>query len=225
MDKSKKLVIVGDTAFAEVAHEYVACDSAYEVKAFSVEQSYLKRHELSGLPVVPFEDLEKKFPPAEHDVFVAVVYSQMNRLRTRLAHTAKTKGYRLASYCSPQAFVWRNAKVGEHCFIFENNVVQPFVQIGNNVVLWSGNHIGHHSIIHDNCFISSHVVLSGYVEVGKNCFLGVNSAVANNIKIAADCWIGPGVTITKDTEEGQIYSGARVEPSKVGSLRFFKVGA
>jgi sugar O-acyltransferase (sialic acid O-acetyltransferase NeuD family) len=225
MDKSKQLIIVGDTAFAEVAYEYFTCDSPYEVKAFSVERSHCKRRELFGLPVVPFEIVERDFSTEQHEIFVAVVYTQMNRLRSRLAQASSAKGYRLASYCSSRAFVWRNAKLGEHCFIFENNVVQPFVQIGNNVVLWSGNHIGHHSIIHDNCFVSSHVVLSGYVEVGKNCFLGVNSAVANNTRIAADCWIGPGVTITRDTEEGQIYAATRAEASRVGSLRFFKIGA
>jgi sugar O-acyltransferase (sialic acid O-acetyltransferase NeuD family) len=158
-------------------------------------------------------------------VFVAAVYTQMNRLRTRLSQAARAKGYRLASYHSSRAFVWHNVKFGEHCFVFENNVIQPFVEVGNNVVLWSGNHIGHHSVIGDNCFISSHVVLSGYVEVGRNCFLGVNSCVANNTRVAADCWIGPGVTITQDTEEGKLYPAAKAGPSKVGSLRFFKVGA
>jgi UDP-3-O-[3-hydroxymyristoyl] glucosamine N-acyltransferase len=115
--------------------------------------------------------------------------------------------------------------IGEHCFIFEHNVVQPFVAVGNNVVMWSGNHIGHHSVIGDNCFISSHVVLSGYVDVGQNSFLGVNCAVANNTKIAEDCWIGPGVTITGNTEAGGIYPADKAQISRVSSLRFFKVSA
>jgi sugar O-acyltransferase (sialic acid O-acetyltransferase NeuD family) len=225
MHKSKQLVIVGDTAFAEVACEYFSHDSPYRVAGFSVEEKYLGKSSLLGLPVVPFETLEQAFPPEQHDVFVAVVYTQMNRLRARLSQAARARGYHLASYHSSRAFIWKNVTFGEHCFVFENNVIQPFVEIGNNVVLWSGNHIGHHSVIHDNCFVSSHVVLSGYVEVGSNSFLGVNSAVANNTKIATDCWIGPGVTITQDTEEGRIYPAAKAEPAKVGSLRFFKVGA
>ena len=57
------------------------------------------------------------------------------------------------------------------------------VKIGNNVVLWSGNHIGHNTVIRDNCFIASHVVISGFCEIGENCFLGVNSTVINNITI------------------------------------------
>jgi hypothetical protein len=146
MEKTKQLIVVGDSAFAEIAHEYFTHDSPYTVAGFSVEEKYRGKSTLFGLPIVPFEALEQEFPPAQYEVFVAVVYTQMNRLRTRLSTAARAKGYRLASYQSSRAFIWRNVKFGEHCFVFENNVVQPFVEIGTNVVLWSGNHIGHHSI-------------------------------------------------------------------------------
>ncbi|MDT7950175.1 MAG: acetyltransferase [Acetobacteraceae bacterium] len=221
--KSRKLVIVGDSAFAEIADEYFRAHTDYSVVAFSVERAYLKRDELHGRPVVPFETLEDVATPADHDVFVAVTYVQLNRLRTRLAAAAKQKGYRLASYISPNAFVYENATLGEHCFIFENNVVQPFVSIGDNVVLWSGNHIGHHSVIGPNVFVSSHVVVSGFCNVGRNCFFGVNSSVANNVTIAPDCWIGAGAVIGKDTAEGELYRSSEPTLSKVSAPRFFRV--
>jgi len=221
--KDKKLVIVGDSAFAEVAYEYFTHDSPYKVVGFSVEREYHERDRLFDLPVVDFEDIERRFSPAEHAVYVAVVYTQLNRLRARLCSAAKRKGYTMASYVSPRAFVWRNAEIGEHCFIFEDNTVQPFVKIGDNCVLWSGNHIGHHSSIGNHCFISSHVVISGFVNVGDFVFLGVNSTISNNVTIAKNCWIGPGVTIKKDTLEGQLYRPESVEPAIVSALRFFKV--
>ncbi|HWG41726.1 MAG TPA: acetyltransferase [Gemmataceae bacterium] len=225
MDTRKALVLVGDSAFAEVAYEYFTHDSPYRVAGFSVERAYLKRERLFGLPVVPFEEVQTHFDPAHHDLFAAVVYTRMNRLRARLCQEAKAKGYTLASYVSSKAFVWRNVHLGEHCFIFENNVVQPFVKLGDNVILWSGNHIGHHSEIKDNCFISSHVVLSGFVCVGENSFLGVNSSVSNNRTIGRDCWVGPGVTIAQDAPEGSLYNLDKVTPSRVSSLRFFKVAS
>jgi sugar O-acyltransferase (sialic acid O-acetyltransferase NeuD family) len=218
-----KLVIVGDSAFAEVACEYFARDTAYEVAAFAVERPYLVREMLLDRPVVAFEDLSQRFPPQMHDVFVAIVYSQLNRLRTRLLQAAKQAGYAPASYVSPHAFVWPNVKLGEHCFIFEGNVVQPFVTLGHNVVLWSGNHIGHHSRIGDNVFVSSHVVISGFCGVGANTFLGVNSAIANNVTVGRDCWIGPGVVISKDTRDGELYRAPEAELAKVSAPRFFKV--
>jgi sugar O-acyltransferase (sialic acid O-acetyltransferase NeuD family) len=221
--KSRKLVIVGDSAFAEVAYEYFTCDSEYEVVAFAVEQEYLKRDGLFGLPVVALEELPQRYAADAHSVYVAIVYTQLNRLRARLVAAAKTAGYELASYVSSRAAVWPNVVLGEHCFIFEDNVVQPFVTVGSNVVLWSGNHVGHHSRIGDNVFIASHVVISGFCDIGDNCFLGVNAAVANNVAIANDCWIGPGVVISKGTKEGELYRPVTYEPSPISAPRFFKV--
>jgi sugar O-acyltransferase (sialic acid O-acetyltransferase NeuD family) len=223
MIKTKKVVILGDSAFAEVAYECFTRDSEYEVVGFSVNSAYLERNELFGLPVVPFEEVERFFDPDQVEFYAALVYSQLNRLRTRLYEEAKTKGYRPASYISSRAFVWPNAVLGEHCFIFEDNTIQPFVKIGNNVVLWSGNHVGHHSVIEDNCFISSHAVISGFCTVGKNTFIGVNSAIANNVVIGADNWLGVGVNILKNTDPDCIFKSEHPEPAKVSARRFFKV--
>lgn len=218
-----KLVIVGDSAIAEIAYEYFTHDSPFDVTAFTVDAAYLKRTELFGLPVVDFASLEERFPPSDHLLFVALGYNQLNRLRTRFYQEGKARGYAFASYVSSSAFVWRNVTVGENCFIFENNVIQPFVRIGDNVTLWSGNHIGHHSRIEDNCFIASHVVISGFCNVGPSCFIGVNATVANNVRIERDCLVGAGATILRDTEPGRIY-GATATPAAARSARsYFKV--
>lgn len=223
MNKHKKLVIVGDSAFAEVAYECFTHDSPYEVVGFAVEAAYLCKQELFGLPVVALESVEEHFAPAEVEFYAALVYSQLNRLRTRLYQAMKEKGYQPASYISSRAFVWHNVKLGEHCFVFEDNTVQPFAALGNNVVLWSGNHIGHHSVIDDNCFISSHVVISGFCHVGRNTFIGVNAALANNVRVAEDNWIGVGASIVQDTQPDQLFKSVQAEVAKVSASRFFKV--
>jgi hypothetical protein len=51
---ARKLIVVGNSAFAEIASEYFRADSDYEVVGFSVERDYLKETMLAGLPVVPF---------------------------------------------------------------------------------------------------------------------------------------------------------------------------
>jgi sugar O-acyltransferase (sialic acid O-acetyltransferase NeuD family) len=220
--KEHALIIVGDSAFAEVAYEYFTHDSPYHVVAFSVERPYLQKSELFGLPIVAFDEIEERYSPAEHSVFVATVYTNLNRLRARLLEAAKAKGYRPASYISSQAFVWRNVQIGEHCFIFENNVVQPFVKIGANVVLWSGNHIGHHSNIEDNVFVASHAVISGFVTIGANSFIGVNATVSNNTVINRDCVLGAGALAVKDVEENRVIRGLPGEASS-NARRLYKV--
>src|SRR5688572_14752350 len=151
-----KIVIIGDGETAELAYEYFTHDSPHEVVAFSVEREYAKKEELFRLPVVPFEEVEKLFAPTKHSAFVAISYTRLNRVRTRLYQETKGKGYELLSYVSSKAFVWHNVHIGENCFILENNVIQYAVRVGNNVVMWSGNHVGHQTVVRDNVFVSSH---------------------------------------------------------------------
>ncbi|VVC76476.1 UDP-N-acetylbacillosamine N-acetyltransferase [Aquicella siphonis] len=224
MNKQCKLIIVGDSSFAQIAYEYFTHDSNYSVVAFSVEKKYLNQKELFGLPVVPFENLPDLYNPNEHAVYVAVVYAQLNRLRSRLYARVKKYGYEIASYISSKAFVWPNVRLGEHCFIFENNVIQPFVSIGNNNVFWSGNHIGHHTTIGDNCFVASHVVISGHCKVGNNCFFGVNSTVSNNISISDDSVVGASAVVMRDIlEPGCVYKGVVSKSALVSSYKIFDI--
>jgi sugar O-acyltransferase (sialic acid O-acetyltransferase NeuD family) len=223
--KHRQLVIVGDSAFAEVAYEYFDAESDYQVVGFAVERAHLTRPALFGLPVVAFEDMAQHFAPATHSVYVATVYTQLNRLRTRLAALAKTQGYALASFVSPRAHLWRNVQLGEHCFVFEHNTLQPFVSVGHNVVLWSGNHIGHHTVIEDNCFISSQVVISGFCRIGQNSFLGVNATLANNVTLGRDNWLAPGVAIMKNTVDGAMFRPPKFEAASLSAPQFFKLAS
>jgi sugar O-acyltransferase (sialic acid O-acetyltransferase NeuD family) len=209
VNKSKKLVIIGCGELARIAYEYFTFDSDYEVVGFSVERAYLNETTLYDKPIVAFDELNAHFPPNIHHTFVAIPASKLNRLRTRLYTEVKAKGYHCATYISSHAFVWRNAEIGDNCFIFEHNTVQPFVKIGNNVILWSGNHIGHQTVIEDNCFLSSHVVVSGYCRIGESCFLGVNSTLNDHVEIPRDCIIASGSLVSKSLlEPEKIYYGA-----------------
>ena len=217
------ILIVGIGEMAEIAYEYFSFDSPYQVVAFTVERSHLQQDRLFDLPVVPFEEVENHYPPSRYGIFAAFLFSELNRVRTRLFQASKAKGYTPVSYVSSRAFVWRNVAIGQNCFIFENTVIQHYAQIGDNVILWSGSGVGHRSIIRDNCFVSSHVVIAGYCDIGESCFLGVNSCIADKVKIARDCVLGAGAVVTADTEQGMVYPGNRAASAQVSSLTLFKV--
>lgn len=209
MEKTKKLVIVGAGEFGEIAYEYFSEDSSYEIAAFAVEKKYRTVDELRGLPIINFEDIDNKYPPIEYETFVAVTYVKLNRARRRLYQICKQKGYRCASYVSSHSFFWKNAKIGENTFIFEDNTIQYHVKIGNNVVLWSGNHIGHRTVIEDDCWITSHDVVSGFCHIGRGSFIGVNVSIGDNVSIAEDAVLGAGAVTVKSLEQkGGVYIGA-----------------
>jgi sugar O-acyltransferase (sialic acid O-acetyltransferase NeuD family) len=218
-----KLIIFGTGEIAQLAHFYFSEDSEYEVIAFVVDTIYLKEPIFCGLPVVAFETVTNIYPPQEYDFFVALSYSKLNALRKEKYLAAKKLGYRIASFVSSKTTFLSKNKIGENCFIFEDNTIQPFVMIGNNVTLWSGNHIGHHSTIRDHCFISSHVVISGGVEVGEQCFIGVNSTLRDHIKIGERCVIGAGSLLLADAEPDGVYVGNATERSRVPSSRLKKI--
>lgn len=196
ISKIKGLVLFGTGDLARIAYEYFERDTAYEVVAFAVDGEFYKDETFCDLPVLQFNDIATPFPPDAFAMHVAVVYGDINRLRARKCAEAKEKGYILASYISPHAYVSKAAAIGEHAFIFENNVIQPNVSVGNNCIFWSGNHVGHDSKIGNNVFLSSHVVVSGHCDVQDNCFIGVNSTLANGAIIGRESWVSHGSVIS-----------------------------
>lgn len=220
---TRPLVIFGAGDIAELAHHYFSIDDGREVVAFTVDREFRKVDDFCGLPLVAFEELEDRYPPADHDLFVALSYTGLNTLRRDKYLAGKAKGYSIASYVSSRATILNGGAIGENCFILEDNTIQPFVSIGDNVTLWSGNHIGHHSTIGDHVFIASHVVVSGGCRIGEACFIGVNATLRDHIAVGARCVIGAGALILSDTEDEGVYLGAATERSRVPSSRLRRI--
>ena len=200
-----RLVIFGAGDIARLAHFYFTRDSEHSVEAFAVDRAFRRTDSFEQLPLVDFEDVTSKFPPSSHGMFIAVSYANMNRLRAEKYAQAKAMGYTLVSYISSRCTWLTEQPPGDNCFVLEDNTIQPFVKIGNDVTLWSGNHIGHDAVIDDHCFISSHVVVSGRVHVGAYCFLGVNSTIRNAVTIAPETLVGAGAVIMADTKPKSVY--------------------
>lgn len=210
----KKAVIFGTSEFAQVAYAYLRDDSEYEVSAFTVDREYITEPEMFGKPVVPFEELNSTHPAEEYAIFLGVGFSKLNANRRAVFEACKAKGYALPTYVHSTVYRWPETSFGEACFIFEENVIQPFVKIGSNVVLWSGNHIGHHSTIGNNVFIASHAVISGKCVVGDNCFIGVNATVRDGITIAPNSIVGAGAIVLKNTVPEGVYKANHTEPQE-----------
>ena len=206
-----RLVLFGAGDIARLAHFYFSTDSPHEVVGFAVDRAYRQADTLFGLPVVASDEVVERFPPADHAMFVALSYTRMNAVRREKYEEMKRLGYSLASYISSRCSFLTREPVGDNLFILEDNTVQPFVTIGDNVTLWSGNHIGHDSSVGSHTFISSHVVVSGHVRIGESCFVGVNATLRNSITIGDRSLIGAGAVIMKDTPPGSVYLGTRSE--------------
>ncbi|RFU47459.1 acetyltransferase [Paraburkholderia sp. DHOC27] len=201
------VVIFGLQDYAELAHYYLEHDSAHSVVAFCVNRDYLPEDgQYKGVPVVAFEGIENAYPPGEFEFFAPMSPKHMNRDREHVFNDIKAKGYSMISYVSSRATRFDNP-IGENCFILEDNTLQPFTSIGDNVVLWSGNHIGHHGHIGDHVTMTSHVVMSGHCEIGAYSFLGVNATLRDGIQIGEGTFVAMASAVMKSTEPWSVYKG------------------
>ncbi len=214
----KKVVIFGNTRWAELVNFCITEDSFFEVAGFTVDPQYIHNPTFAGLPVAPFDTVEQIFPPTEYAMLIALSYQQMNKLRRDKYLQAKSKGYELVSYVSSRSTTWPDLALGENCLIIDA-CVNPLVTVGNNVSIGANAMIGHHAVLMDHCFISPGAVLLGSVTVGPSSLVGANATIREGVTIAPECLIGSGVTITSNTLEKGVYLGRSPQLLPKGSDR------
>jgi sugar O-acyltransferase (sialic acid O-acetyltransferase NeuD family) len=218
-----KIVIFGAGKIADEAYFYLTSDSPHEVVAFTVDREHLNGAEKLGLPVVAFEDVAVIYPPDEFKMFVAVGYQDLNKFRARKYEEAKAKGYELISYVSSRASNVGNVEIGDNSFVLEFVTIQPCSRVGNNVFLWSGNHVGHHASVGDHCYIAGQVVISGSTKVEDYCFVGVGAMLGHEITIGRESFIGAGSLITKNVAPASVYIAADTPKFRLDSENFLRL--
>ena len=218
-----KVIVFGVEDFASLAHFYLKNDSPHEVVAFSVNEKFLPNiKQFEGLPIVPFETIEKNFSPSDYCFFSPMSYRKMNRPRSQIYLEVKDKGYKMINYISSSAIVAPGTKLGDNCFILEKTIIQPFVSIGNDVMIWSGSQVSHHSFIEDHVFMGAHVAISGHCRVDSYSFLGINSTLREGTHIKEGVLVAMSAAVVGDTESWSIYKG--IPATKVpGSSKNFNI--
>ena len=219
----KKVIIFGTSDLGKLIQLYLTKESPYEIVAFTVNEKAIREKTINNLPVVPFEKIEQHYPTDKFCMFIAVGYTNMNKNRAKIFDEAKVKGYDLLSFVHPTTKIWDEFEMGENCFVFENNVIQPFVKLGNDVIIWSNNVISHHTTIKDHCFIISHTAIAGNVTIEPNCFVGINATIRNGITIGKECIIGAGSVILEDTKEKEVYVAQSTKKLDIPSDKLEKI--
>ena len=206
---NKKLVIFGTGEIGRLAHFYFTHDSEYDVVAFVADDEYVDTDSFQGLPIYKLSKMKEKFPSGEYSAHVALSYNKLNQTRKERYLEIKGFGYEMASYVCSKSFFWHDLDHGDNCFILENQTIQPSVKIGNNVMIWSGNHLGHCCQIKDHAYLASHICISGFVEIGESCFIGVNCAFKDLVKIGQRVFVTMGANVVSDIEDDAVVMPAR----------------
>ena len=218
-----KVVIFGAGKIADEAYFYLTNDSPHEIVAFTVDREHVPGPEKLGLPVVAFEEVEATYPPADFKMFVAVGYQDLNKFRARKYEEAKARGYELVSYVSSRASNVGGVELGDNCFVLEFAVIQPCSKVGNDVFIWSGNHVGHHASVGDHCYIAGNVVISGNTRVEPFCFVGVGATLGHEITVGSESFIGAGSLVTKNVEPRSVYITPDTPKFRLDSPTFLRL--
>lgn len=217
---SKKLIIYGNGQMARMFLHFARLE--YEVAAFTVDRSVLTDPLIEGLPVIPFEEIETRCPPAGHCLITAVGYREMNDLRTRKYQEGRAKGYDFASYVHASVVRHPGVSVGENTIILDHVALHPYTQVGNSVFVASNASIGHGCRIGDACWINSGVAIGGETTIGDASFLGINATIGDNIRIGRQCFVGANTLVTRNTLAEEVYISASGERFPLSSQAFLQ---
>lgn len=218
-----KVILFGCGRGADVAHRFLARDSEHEVCGFTVDRKYMDGDTFHDRPLVAFEQVESRFPPGEFKMLVVLGYQQMNRLRAQKYLDAKAKGYGFISYVNSHFYRAEDLDIGENCFILDNQSISLDVKVGNNVVMWSSNHIGDLSRIGDHTWLASHVTLAAGVEVEPYCFLGVGATISGNVKLGKSTFVGAHAFVASDTEDNGVRLAMEAARADLDSGDFMRI--
>ena len=200
-----RIVLFGTGRGAAVAHRFLAADTEHDIVGFTVDGAQMKCSSYRGLPVVAFEDVTRHYPPETCQMIILLGYQQMNGLRQQKFDAAKAMGYTLESYVASGIFQAEPIRHGENCFILDNQSISLDVSIGNNVIMWSSNHIGDLTRIADHAWLASHVTVAANVEIGERAFLAIGATVGNGVSVGAESFIGANLLVSTDTTPKSVH--------------------
>lgn len=216
----RKIVLFGAGKIAYAVSHYIKAWSSYEICGYATDAAYVGEGTFLGKPVVAFEEMAKRFPPAEFGAFVAVGYQGMNALRRQKVEEVENLGYQLVSVVHPAAP--GDLTVGANCFVASAELIQPGVVCGNNVFVWNGALVGHHAELGDHCWITGGATIGGCVKIGRRCFVGIGATVGHELTVGADCMLGAGSLTTKSLDDGTVLIARDTEIYRLNSEQFLR---
>lgn len=119
-------------------------------------------------------------------------------------------------------------KIGNNCvfreFVTINGATHGLTQVGNNVTLLRGSHIGHDAVIGDRANLSCNVLIGGHSVIGEGANLGLGAAVHQFRVIGAFAMVGMNSTVTRNVPPFVVAFGSPCEGQKVNRVGLQRSG-
>lgn len=213
LKKQKKLIIYGDSSYAQMIAHYFQTDSVYEVVAFCVDASYRLKDSIDDIPVLNLEEIEKHFSPKEHYIFAAIGYKSVRTHKALYEKIAKLS-YPVASYISSQAIIDSSCHIDENCLVLAGVILEPYVKIEANCYINSGSIVCHHSHIKAHSILAAGSLIGGHTVLGESSLIGFKATVVELLEVAEETLLGANSLLLANTQPHTMYVGSPAKACK-----------
>jgi sugar O-acyltransferase (sialic acid O-acetyltransferase NeuD family) len=160
--------------------------------------------EINGTPVLGKLIAREKYREAAYIIAFGTRYQIARR---DLYCLMRADGFHFFNVIAPQAYVDRDARLGNGVFIAAHCAILPNATVGNNCHLCVACTVDHDSVVHDGVYLSPGVNLSGAVVIGEGAFIGTNATIMPEVQIGPYATIGAGAVVLRDVPAGDTVVG------------------
>lgn len=205
----KKLAIIGNGPYAMMMREYLEMDFKGELCAYVVDELYIDKKEIQGIPVLSFEHLKEKYETSEITLIMGIGYTQMGDVRKRIFELCKSMGYHFENYIHSTAIIAPNVQIGEGNNILEGVILESGVMVGNANLFFCGAMIAHETKIGSYNTFSVRSSVAGCTNIKNNCFMGIASVVKDHVTINDYALLGAAAYGYKDIPSYSVVTPAK----------------
>lgn len=201
------VVIQGTGKLGQMVFHLLSDSGEHRTVAFTADRRYCGSDELLGVPLVPFDEVGQRFPPASVGMLTVLGGLGGWAARKELFTRAKAEGYRHLNYVHPSAVVQGHQDWGENNIVFPFTTVGFDVRMGDNNVLREKVYLGHDSVAGDHTFVGVGATIGGGVRIGSGAYVAMSCTVTNDVVVGDGAFLGIGSLLLRDAEPHATYYG------------------
>jgi len=163
-----------------------------------------EKKDFFGFTILGGFEAIKKHNPSQINLINTIAGTIQKRIET--TEFFLKLGYQFTNIVHPNVNIER-VKMGNGNLIYENALIQPFVELGNHCVVSSNAGIAHETVIGDYCFIGPASYICGKVSIKENVFIGCGAKILPRLTIGKNVQISASALVNKSIENNKKIQG------------------
>lgn len=180
----KKIILIGAGGHAKSCIDVIEYSGEYELTGL-IDIKEKVGESLLGYPIIDSDENIAKY--INNDTYFLITIGHLHKgsseKRRKIFEKLKENGAKFATVISKDAYVSKNAKIGEGTIVMHNAFLNTGAEVGKNCIINNNAHLEHDVKVKDHCHISTATVLNGEVIIGEETFVGSHSTVVQCLNI------------------------------------------